>query len=77
MLRVTDGIRRCRFSDDGIGTGRQFPKPFYLAAVQDLLPSGHIEEFSEMVRTLNLTADIPANREQHITLPADVPAGNE
>ena len=28
-----------------------------------------------MVRTLNLTADIPANRELHITLPADFPQG--
>lgn len=28
-----------------------------------------------MVRTLNLTADIPANRELHISLPADFPQG--
>jgi hypothetical protein len=28
-----------------------------------------------MVRTLNLNADIPPNRELHITLPADVPLG--
>ncbi len=28
-----------------------------------------------MVKTVNLSADIPANRELHITLPADVPTG--
>lgn len=28
-----------------------------------------------MIKTLNLSADIPASRELHITLPADVPAG--
>ena len=28
-----------------------------------------------MVKTLNLNADIPASRELHITLPADVPLG--
>ena len=28
-----------------------------------------------MVRTVNLTTDIPASREIHITLPADVPLG--
>ena len=28
-----------------------------------------------MVKTLNLSADIPASRELHITLPADVPLG--
>ena len=28
-----------------------------------------------MVRTMNLNADIPADRELHITLPADVPVG--
>jgi hypothetical protein len=28
-----------------------------------------------MVRTLNLTADIPASRELHINLPADFPEG--
>lgn len=28
-----------------------------------------------MVRTINLTTDIPATREIHITLPSDFPAG--
>lgn len=28
-----------------------------------------------MIRTLNLTTDIPANRELHISLPADFPQG--
>jgi hypothetical protein len=28
-----------------------------------------------MVRTVNLNANIPANREIHIVLPADVPEG--
>jgi hypothetical protein len=28
-----------------------------------------------MIRTLNLTAEIPASRELHINLPADVPEG--
>ncbi len=28
-----------------------------------------------MVKTVNLDADIPPNRELHITLPADVPTG--
>ena len=28
-----------------------------------------------MVKTLNLTAEIPSNRELRITLPADVPTG--
>ena len=29
-----------------------------------------------MVKTVTLTTDIPASRELHITLPADVPAGS-
>ena len=29
-----------------------------------------------MVRTVTLNADIPLNRELHITLPADVPTGS-
>ncbi len=28
-----------------------------------------------MVKTINFTADVPPNREVHITLPADVPTG--
>jgi tRNA(fMet)-specific endonuclease VapC len=28
-----------------------------------------------MIKTVNLNADIPPNRELHITLPPDVPAG--
>lgn len=28
-----------------------------------------------MVKTVNLTADVPTNREIHITLPSDVPVG--
>ena len=28
-----------------------------------------------MVKTVNLTADVPPNREVHIILPADVPVG--
>jgi hypothetical protein len=28
-----------------------------------------------MIRAINLKADIPENRELHLTLPADVPAG--
>jgi hypothetical protein len=30
---------------------------------------------AEMVRTVNVSAEIPPNREIHITLPADVPVG--
>jgi hypothetical protein len=28
-----------------------------------------------MIKTVNLTAEVPLNRELHITLPADIPVG--